>query len=349
MMPETVTIGVETELERFFAAGRLRASDHGDHYVALWDCLEQAGSGGKRLRPALVLAAFTGFGGTDLSLATPVAVSFELLHTAFVIHDDVIDRDLARRGVANVAGRFTERALAHGAVGAQADVWAAAAAILAGDLALSEAHRALAMLPIERELRGRLLDLLDRAVFVSAAGELADVTNTASKMPLSVAQVIATLEHKTAVYSFEAPLQAGAMLAGASVEAIRVLGLFGRLVGVAFQVTDDILGVFGDPARTGKSVVSDLREGKQTALIAHAGSTTAWSEIAPFIGKADLTEEEGAVVKERLRECGALDAAEDLAHSHARQAVEALDTPVIPEILRGQLTTLAGTAVNRTR
>ena len=110
MLPDIATIGVGTELERFFAASRLRASDYGEHYVALWDCLEQASTGGKRVRPALVLAAFTGLGGTDLSLATPVAVSFELLHTAFVIHDDVIDRDLARRGVANIAGRFTERA-----------------------------------------------------------------------------------------------------------------------------------------------------------------------------------------------------------------------------------------------
>ncbi len=349
MVPEIATIGVGTELERFFAASRLRASDYGEHYVALWDCLEQASTGGKRVRPALVLAAFTGLGGTDLSLATPVAVSFELLHTAFVIHDDVIDRDLARRGVANIAGRFTERAIAHGAARTQADTWAATAAILAGDLALSEAHRALAMLPVERELRGRLLDLLDRAVFVSAAGELADVTNTTSKQPLSVEQVVFTLEQKTAVYSFEAPLQAGAVLAGGSTEAVNVLGHFGRLIGVAFQLTDDILGVFGDPAKTGKSVISDLREGKQTALIAHAGTTAAWPDIAPFIGKADLSEEEGAEVKQRLRDCGALDAAEDLARSHADRAVAVLDTPVIPEPLRSHLTTLAGTAVNRTR
>jgi geranylgeranyl diphosphate synthase type II len=347
-MHEIQTIGVGTELQRFFAAARLRASDYGDHYVALWDSLEQASSGGKRVRPALVLAAFTGLGGTDLSLATPVAVSFELLHTAFVIHDDVIDRDLARRGVANIAGQFTERALAHGA-GAQADAWAATAAILAGDLALSEAHRALAMLPVNRELRGRLLDLLDRAVFVSAAGELADVTNSASKHPLSVEQVVFTLEQKTAVYSFEAPLQAGAVLAGASADAIDALGRFGRLIGVAFQLTDDILGVFGDPAKTGKSVVTDLREGKQTALIAHAGTTRSWPVIAPFIGKADLTTAEADTVRDHLRECGALQAADDLVGDHARRAVAALNTPAIPVPLREVLTTLAGTAVNRTR
>ncbi|TFD36038.1 polyprenyl synthetase family protein [Cryobacterium sp. TMT1-19] len=347
-MHEIQTLGVGTELQRFFAAARLRASDYGEHYVALWDSLEQASSGGKRVRPALVLAAFTGLGGTDLTLATPVAVSFELLHTAFVIHDDVIDHDLARRGVANIAGQFTERALAHGA-GDQAGAWAATAAILAGDLALSEAHRALAMLPVELELRGRLLDLLDRAVFVSAAGELADVTNAASKHPLTVAQVISTLEQKTAVYSFEAPLQAGAILAGGSAEAIDVLGAYGRLIGVAFQLTDDVLGVFGNPEKTGKSVLTDLREGKQTTLIAHAGTTHGWPEIAPFIGKADLTEAEADTVRGLLRDCGALQATDELATDHCTRAVAALDTAAVPAPLRELLTTLAGTAVNRSR
>ncbi|MEC5150045.1 polyprenyl synthetase family protein [Cryobacterium sp. GrIS_2_6] len=348
-MPEIAHIEVETELQRYFAAARLRASDYGTHYVALWDSLEQASSGGKRVRPALVLAAYAGLGGTEMSLAIPVAVSFELLHTAFVIHDDVIDRDLHRRGVANVAGRFTERALAHGAVGTQTGAWATTAAILAGDLALSEAHRALALLPIGAEQRGRLLDLLDRAVFVSAAGELADVTNTASKTPLSVEEVTVTLEQKTAVYSFEAPLMAGAVLAGASEEAIVALGRFGRLVGVAFQLTDDILGVFGDPARTGKSALTDLREGKQTALVAYAGRTDDWPAIAPFVGKADLTQDEAEEAKRLLRTCGALQSTDELAIDHARRAVAALDIAAIPVVLRTTLTQLADTSVNRSR
>lgn len=346
-MHEIATVGVETELHRFFAAARLRASDYGDHYVALWDSLDQASRGGKRVRPALVLAAYDGFGGTDHTLSTPVAVSFELLHTAFLIHDDVIDRDLSRRGMANIAGRFTARAIAHGAGTGQAEAWAATAAILAGDLALSEAHRALALLPVDTELRTRLLDLLDRAVFVSAAGELADVTNTVSRDPLTIDQVVTTLEHKTAIYSFEAPLQAGAVLAGAPEDAIDALGCFGRLIGVAFQLTDDLLGVFGDPAATGKSVLADLREGKQTALIAHAGSTDRWSLIAPFLGKHDLTEAEAEVVRAHLRDCGAFQTADDLAREYARRAVEALQIPAVPENLRCTLTQLASSAVTR--
>ncbi|TFB66286.1 polyprenyl synthetase family protein [Cryobacterium sp. Hz9] len=348
-MLDTVAAGVATELTRFFAAARLRASDYGEHYVALWDFLERASSGGKRVRPALVLAAYAGFGGRDQTLVVPVAVSFELLHTAFLIHDDVIDRDLARRGQANIAGRFNDRALAHGADSDQAQVWAAAAAILAGDLALSEAHRALAKLPADVDTRLRLLDLLDRAVFVSAAGELADVTNSSARHPLTVAEVITTLENKTAVYSFEGPLQAGAVLAGASAEAIGLLGRYGRLVGVAFQLTDDLLGVFGDAVETGKSVTADLREGKQTALIAHAGTTESWSLIAPYLGKVDLSEEEAEQAREHLRACGAKATAERLASDYSRSAVEALDSAIIPAELRASLTELAHSAVNRSR
>jgi geranylgeranyl diphosphate synthase type II len=340
---------IETALQRFFAGARSRATSYGEHYVALWDALEVASQGGKRVRPALVLAAYEGLGGRDHSLATPVAVSFELLHTAFLIHDDVIDRDHSRRGVANIGGRFNDRALAHGASAGQANIWGAAAAILAGDLALSEAHRSLALLPVDAALRGRLLDLLDRAVFVSAAGELADVTNTVTREPLRVEEVIATLENKTAVYSFEGPLQAGAALAGASEAAVDALGRFGRLVGVAFQLTDDILGIYGDPAKTGKSAIADLREGKQTALIAHAGTTSAWSIIAPLMGKHDLSEAEADLARLHLTACGARNAAENLAQDHVDRAIAALDPGHIPLALRDRLGELADAAVNRAR
>ncbi|MDY7556700.1 polyprenyl synthetase family protein [Cryobacterium sp. 10C3] len=158
-----------------------------------------------------------------------------------------------------------------------------------------------------------------------------------------------TLEQKTAVYSFEAPLMAGAVLAGASEEAIVALGRFGRLVGVAFQLTDDILGVFGDPARTGKSALTDLREGKQTALVAYAGTTGDWPAIAPFVGKADLTQDEAEEARVLLRSCGALQSTDELAIDHARRAVAALDTAAIPAVLRTTLTQLADTSVNRSR
>nr|WP_246318645.1 polyprenyl synthetase family protein [Leifsonia psychrotolerans] len=310
--------------------------------------MAQASSGGKRVRPALVLAAYAGFGGQDLALAMPVAVSFELLHTAFTIHDDVIDRDLTRRGLPNIAGTFQRRARELGASEDQSSVWATTAAILAGDLALSEAHRAIATLPVDVGARTQLLDLIDRSVFVSAAGELADVTNTVGQAA-TIEQVLSTLELKTAVYSFEAPLQAGAIVAGASPEALDALGQFGRLIGIAFQLTDDLLGVFGDAAVTGKSTASDLREGKQTTLIAFARTTAAWPEIDPLLGSPALTDAQADLVREHLRDCGALHATEDLIRDHVSRAVGALDTPALPEAVRTILTDLVALATERRR
>lgn len=348
-MIETISAPVETELQRFFAASRLRASDYGEHYLALWDTLARASAGGKRVRPALVLAAYAGFDGRDAVLATRAAVAFELLHTAFIIHDDLIDGDLTRRGIPNVAGTFASRAREHGADERRSSTWASAAGILAGDLALSEAHRMLGTLDVDPTTRGQLLDLLDRSIFVSAAGELADVTNATTRLPSSLESVLATLEHKTAIYSFEAPLLAGAILAGAEPEVLDVLGRFGRLIGVSFQLTDDTLGVFGDPDKTGKSVLADLREGKLTALIAHARTTDCWSTIAPYIGSPDLDEAGAELVRAHLRACGAAQIAEDLADSYTNRAIETLDAPVVPADLRASLTLLAETTVSRCR
>ena len=348
-MIETTVATVDTELERFFAASRLRASDYGEHYVALWDALARAAAGGKRVRPALVLDAYAGFGGGDTAASTRVAVAFELLHTAFIIHDDLIDGDLTRRGIPNVAGTFEARARARGADHRRSSTWGTAAGILAGDLALSESHRLLGTLDVDSTTRARLLDVLDRSIFISAAGELADVTNAGSTTIASLDPVLATLEQKTAIYSFEAPLLAGAILAGATAEALHAVGRFGRLIGVAFQLTDDILGVFGDPAETGKSALADLREGKLTALIAHAQATDSWPAIAPFIGDDDLDEAGADFVRTQLRACGAARAADDLTRGYASRAVEALDAPAVPGGLRQSLTLLAETAVSRCR
>lgn len=348
-MIDVATTTVDAELERYFAAARLRAGDYGDHYVELWDQLERASSGGKRARPALVLAAYLGLGGSDEAASTQVAIAFELLHTAFIIHDDVIDHDSVRRGSANVLGAFTARAAEHGADQAQARVWGEAAALLAGDLALSHAHRIIAQLSVDAVVRNRLLDVLDRAVFVSAAGELSDVTNTLSGRAVGITEVLATLEQKTAVYSCETPLQAGAILAGASDAHTVSLGRFGRLIGVAFQLTDDLLGVFGDEEITGKSCIADLREGKVTTLLAHARGTDAWPQIAPYIGKADLTEEEAAVVRALLVACGSVEHTEQLARDHVALANAELAASSLPRALRERLTAFGDRAVNRAR
>ncbi|MGI9824851.1 polyprenyl synthetase family protein [Agromyces sp. Marseille-Q5079] len=348
-MTDVIDAAIEVELGAIFADARRRAGDLDPHYAALWRSLAEQSSGGKRIRPHLVRLAYAGFGGADEGLATRVAVAFELLHTAFLIHDDVIDRDTVRRGEPNVAARFAARAIRYGTDERTSDVWGETAAVLAGDLALSRAHREIALLPVEASRRARLLDILDRAVFVSAAGELADVVNAGEVGPTSMPRVLATLEQKTAVYSFECPLAAGAVLAGAPDQAIAALERFGRFVGIAFQITDDVLGVFGDPAVTGKSTSSDLREGKRTALIAHAATTAEWPRIAASLGDPSLDEDEAEQVRTALRDCGALDAAMRLADEHVTLARYELETADLPEALATELAAIARRAVERAR
>lgn len=300
--------GVDAVLEEFFAEATARAQGYGTQYEMLWRALSESARGGKRFRPALVTGVYEVLGGGDHALACTVGAAVELLHTAFVIHDDVIDHDEIRRGRLNVGGVFAANAREVGANDDAATSYGQSAAILAGDLALSAAHRMIALCPAPPLTREALLDLLDHAVFASAAGELADVG--LSILPdvgpegVELHEVVTIEARKTAVYSFELPLKAGAVLAGADDELIGWLGRFGRSVGLAFQLQDDLLGVFGNEASTGKSAMTDLREGKVTPLMAHAFRTKQWDRIRPHFGDPSICEADMVAVRSALEASG---------------------------------------------
>ena len=258
-----------------------RAVALGTGFEALADALTRAATGGKRFRPVLVVAAFRAFGGEpdDAPALLPVAAAFELLHTAFVVHDDVIDHDTVRRGIPNIAGEFRLRARAAGADAAGAALVGDAAAILAGDLLLHEAARLIALAEVGPQTRGALFGLLDDAIFVSAAGELADVENSVANSDVAAETILDATFNKTAVYSFSAPLCAGAYLAGAGPESIRALDEAGGRLGLAFQLVDDLIGAFGSAEQAGRDAGGDLRESKRTPLIAMARQSTAWPRV----------------------------------------------------------------------
>jgi geranylgeranyl diphosphate synthase type II len=136
-------------------------------------------------------------------------------------------------------------------------------------------------------------------------------------------------EQKTGAYSFTLPLQAGAVLAGADQGTTSRLAEAGRMLGLAFQLVDDLLGVFGDPARTGKSSTSDLRTRKQTPLLVHATSTPEWQRIRSYVGRS-LTDAELDEIRRLLTVSGSRRFVEDLAESHlatARTIVEQVGIP----------------------
>ncbi len=296
----SVEAQVDLLLDAVLADATSRAQPFGDSYVRLWSEIARSVRGGKRFRSAIVLRIHAGLDGDQHEAAVGVAAGFELLHTAFLVHDDLIDQDTVRRGEPNLAATMRGDAIDAGHPTVPADRWSQAAAVLAGDLALSQAHRLIggADLPVAR--RDALRDLLDEVVLVSAGGELADTAYGLGLANPSLEESLRVAESKTAMYSFRAPLRAGAVLAGAGPDVEGELDHAGRLLGRAFQLVDDLLGVFAPEAETGKSNLSDLREGKRTPLILHARSMPVWAELADHVGRPDLDQATAARLRRAL-------------------------------------------------
>lgn len=340
---------VDAVLARLFSLARKRAEPLGETYVELWDRIEASTTGGKRFRPRMVFASYSALGGSDFEAAAYVGAAFELLHTSLCLHDDVIDRDFTRRGAPNVAGAFRDRAMAAGAEPSAAEHHGVSAAVIAGDLALFNAYRLIDRSGVVGSVRARLLEVMDEALFASAAGELIDIDFTLRPGVPHVDDILSMERLKTAVYSFEGPLQAGAILAGAPEETVATLGEFGREIGVAYQLVDDVLGVFGTEAETGKTTIGDLREGKRTVLIAYAASAPDWDDYAALFGDPALTDDGAAALREHLVGSGARGFAEGLARYYVNRALARLVEPHIPAALRAELHPVADAVLGRGR
>lgn len=339
---------VEAAIDAFFTEARARSGRFGDRYSDLWATIERGTRGGKRFRPRLVMIAFDACGGTDLAAAAQLAASYELLHSALIEHDDIIDRDFVRRGRENVSGTYRDIAATAGLALPAAEHRGLSVGVIAGDLALSAAYRllerAIAAVPERAQL---LRDTLDDAVEAAAAGELLDVDFSLLPGVPTVAEVLDMERLKTAVYTFEAPLRAGALLAGADLETTAALARAGTAIGIAYQLIDDLLGVFGDEARTGKSATGDLREGKRTALIAHAAHTAQWPAIAALLGRPDLTDAHAATLRQLLTDSGSRTHVEALARDFAERGGDALRHVAVPETARQALMPLLSDVLER--
>src|SRR3954470_13475381 len=258
-------------------------------------------AGGKRLRPAFCHWGFVGAGGhADDPLVVDAGAALELLHTFALVHDDIMDDSRTRRGMETVHAAFEDRHAASG-WGGEARRFGEGVAILVGDLAfvyadilLADAPRAAVQVFGERRLEvniGQYLDLLGTARR-DATPELAE----------------RICQYKSGKYTIERPLHLGAALAGRLDELEGWYTRYGMPLGEAFQLRDDLLGVFGDSSVTGKPVGDDLREGKPTALFALARQRARGADAALLesrFGAADLGSDDVAAIQRVLTETGA--------------------------------------------
>ena len=284
--------------------------------------LVDAASGGKRLRGALVCWSSLAHGGRSADDVMGAAVAVELVHLSALVHDDVIDRADTRRGRPSVHARFA-------AAGSGDEDFGRSVAILLGDVLLAAAPAALETCTVDPGALTRARAALVRLQVEVMAGQFLDVdAATRREADVDRALTIATL--KSGRYSVARPLELGALLAGVPEEDAARLLTVGDPIGVAFQLRDDLLGVFGDPTTTGKPAGADLIEGKRTLLVAEALARLTATERDAFetrFGTDDLDTAGVAALSATIEACGAREALEqriDGLRGEARDAARTL-------------------------
>jgi geranylgeranyl diphosphate synthase type I len=294
-------------------------------------------AGGKRLRPAFCHWAFVGAGGDpDDPAVTDAGAALELLHTFALIHDDIMDGSTTRRSLDATHVRFVNAHVENGWHG-EARRFGEGVAILVGDLAFVYADLLL------RDAPAAALDVFTELRLEVNIGQYLDLLGTARR-DASIESARRICVYKSGRYTTERPLHLGAALAGRLPELADALTAYGAPLGEAFQLRDDLLGVFGDTAVTGKPVGEDLREGKPTALYALAAAEAdgaAAELLARRFGAADLDESEVRLLQDVLVATGAKDKVEARIAELLDQSVAALERVDITPEARRELEALA--------
>jgi geranylgeranyl diphosphate synthase type I len=320
---------VQASLDHFFDTQRDLLALIGNRLDVVWREAAHFAVGGKRMRPAFCYWGYVAAAGGEAPPAVvDVAASMDLLHLSALIHDDLIDGSDTRRGGPAAHRFFEDHHRRQHWLGDSAR-WGASAAILLGDLlfAWSTTMVEQAAMPGERGRRARpYLDAMRSEVLAGQFLELINQTKPAKREDyLREARLV--MDYKSAKYTVARPVQIGAALGGAGDDVQHGLGRFGDHVGRAFQMRDDLLGVFGDPVITGKPTGDDLREGKKTVLIGYAlrlASVPAAEQLTALLGNPDLTQAEVDTARQILTECGAVGATERAIETEAASGMKHL-------------------------
>ncbi|WP_199443314.1 polyprenyl synthetase family protein [Umezawaea beigongshangensis] len=307
-------------------------------------------TGGKRIRPTFAWWGWRAAGGDpEGPLAAPVLTaigSLELIQACALVHDDLMDASAVRRGRPTVHVAFAERHREHGWLG-PAERFGLAASVLIGDVALAWADDMLLAAGLPTDALRRLSVPWRDMRTEMLAGQYLDVL-TQARGDASADAAVRIDRLKTAAYTVARPLHMGAAIAGGSPELVDGLRAFGGEIGLAFQLRDDLLGVFGDPAVTGKPAGDDLREGKRTLLVA-LGMERGADVLHDVLGRPDLDDAAVDEVRAALREVGAVDAVEERISALTASALDLLSTTPVAEPAGERLAELAVSATKRTR
>jgi geranylgeranyl diphosphate synthase type I len=326
---------IDDVLRGFFAERLAEAGDSegvGGLYAPISDLVLR---GGKRLRARFVLLGWRGTGARTTSGAIGAAAVVELLHACALIHDDVMDGSATRRGAPAVHRAFAQRHRRGGWHGSGAR-FGMSAAITAGDLCLVWADQLLRTCGLAPAAVGRARPVYDEMRALTMRGQYLDLLTQASGEP-SAAAALEVARAKTAACTTTGPLRFGGALAGASDELLAGYAAYGDALGVAFQLQDDLLGAFGDPATTGKPSGDDLRDGKRTVLLAEAVARVADQRALESLVSRG-TDEAVDELRDLLVRSGAREAVEGRIRQLGREATRYVrELPLGDESVRREL------------
>ena len=304
-------------------------------------------AGGKRIRPLLcVVGWYAAAGSGDAGAVIRVAAALEMFHAFALIHDDVMDNSDLRRGRPTVYRTLT--ALYSGRPGAER--LGRQSAILVGDMALTWSDELLHTAELAADQSKDVQRLLDAMRSEVMYGQYLDLLSS-GRPGADLQHALKIARYKTAKYTVERPLHLGAALAGAASNVMLAYSAYAIPLGEAFQLRDDLLGAFGDPAQTGKPLLDDLREGKLTALMAIAvqrADARQRATLCSLVGTPSLDESGARTIRDILYATGAPAAVEQMITVRRRQAVDALDLCYLDPEAAQALRQLADAAVART-
>ena len=353
---------VSQRLNNFLSAQRAATADLGPEARLLVEAAATALDGGKRLRGRFCIAGWRAVEEAGRTAPAPppevvaAAAALEIFHAAALVHDDVIDNSDTRRG-RPAAHRALEAAHRAHAWAGDAAAFGRSGAVLLGDLLvawsddlLEEGLAAASVLDaatarteyatMRREVTiGQFLDIAEESAYITEPDQMH------AERALRVASL------KSARYSIQQPLAVGAALAGADAAQQAALAAFGHPVGMAFQLRDDVLGVFGDESVTGKPSGDDLREGKRTVLIAYARERLAPPArriVDELIGDPELDAAQISSLQQTILDTGALERVEQLIADFSREGERALSGARLGNAAVGELRDLARAATVRT-
>ncbi len=311
------------------------------------DVLRDFVDGGKCVRSTFVYLGWLCNADDDPG-ALRAAASFELLHAFALLQDDVMDDSTLRRGRPSAHVRFAqwhhERAMS-----GSPERFGEAAAVLLGDLCLVWAQQMLRESGIDEDALARGSHRYDAMRTELAVGQFADLVNDAAEFP-EWERVLDVLRRKSGNYTVRRPLEIGAAMAGCSPGVLTLLGEYGEAVGEAFQLRDDVLGIFGSPEITGKPAGSDLHEHKATSVVVAAyrlADASLRRDVTRLMSTPDLNDADIRQWRKLIVATGALEWIERLIDSRLTRALELLDTGQVDPPVRTALADMAAACTER--